>query len=154
MGQSTEVAGHIFRVDSTRIYGIGSKIAMQVNFSGTNTGVVYLTGTPSYDPKTHELSFPDLNFDLQTKSWILKAAKWMLDGKITRMMREKATYNFSSFIADSKQRIQKQISQGFGPGIQPQVNFNTLDIQAIYPTQEKLIIRTLLNGDIRVKMVM
>jgi hypothetical protein len=154
VGQQTEVAGHIFKVDSTRIYGIGSKIAMQVNFSGTNTGVVYLTGTPSYDAKTHELSFPDLNFDLQTKAWILKAAKWMFDEKITSMMRKQARYNFSSFIADSKQRIQKQISQGFGPGIQPQVNFNTLDIQAIYPTQEKLIIRTLLNGDIKVKMVM
>jgi hypothetical protein len=153
-GQQTEVAGHIFKVDSTRIYGIGSKIAMQVNFSGTNTGVIYLTGTPTYDQKTHELSFPDLNFDLQTKAWMLKAAKWMFDGTITRMMRERAKYNFTNFIADSKQRLQKQISQGFGQNIQPQVNFRTLDIQAIYPTQEKLIIRTLLNGDIKVKMVM
>lgn len=154
VGQQTEVAGHIFKVDSTRIYGIGSKIAMQVNFSGTNTGIIYLTGTPTYDENTHELLFPDLNFDLQTKAWILKAAKWMFDAKITNMLRKEARYNFTRFIADSKQRLQKQIGQGFGKSIQPQVNFNTLDIQAIYPTQEKLIIRTLLNGSIKVKLVM
>jgi hypothetical protein len=153
-GQQVEVVGHTFIVDSTRVYGIGSKIAMQVNFSGTNTGTIYLTGTPTYDQKTHELSFPDLNFDLKTKTWMLKAAKWMFNGVITDMMRKRATYNFSSFIADSKERLQKQISQGFGSNIQPQVTFNTLDIQAIYPTAEKLIIRTQLNGNIKVNMVM
>ena len=153
-GQSVKIAGNIFTVDSVRVYGIGTKMAMIVNFSGTNTGVVYLVGTPTYDAATHELSFPDLSFDLKTKAWMLKAAKWMFNARITDVIREKATYNFSKFIADNKARLQGQLSRDLGNNIHSAVNIQNLDIQAIYPTAEKLIIRTLSNGQIKVNVVM
>ena len=153
-GQKMDVAGKTFIVDSTRVYGIGTKIVMKINFSGSNTGTIYLVGTPTYDPVKHELSFPDLSFDLQTKAWMLKAAKWMFNGKITDIIRQKATYNFTQFIADSKTRLQKELSRDMGNGIRAAVNIQDLDIQAIYPTSEKLVIRTLSNGQIKVKVVM
>jgi len=154
VGQKMDVAGKEFIVDHTRVWGIGKQIAMQVDFSGSSTGTIYLVGTPTYDPATHELSFPDLSFDLQTKAWMLKAAKWMFNGKITDMIRQRATYNFSQFIGDSKTRLQKELSRDMGNGIHSEVMIQELDIQAIYPTQEKLIIRTLSNGQIKVKVVM
>jgi hypothetical protein len=153
-GQQMEIAGKIFIVDSTRVYGIGKKAVMKVDFSGSNTGTIYLVGTPTYDQTTHELSFPDLTFDLQTKAWILKAAKWMFDHKITDMIRQRATYNFSKFIADSKTRLQKELSRNLGNNITSTVNIQDLDIQAIYPTSEKLIIRTLSTGQLKVNVVM
>jgi hypothetical protein len=153
-GQSTEVAGHTFIVDNTKIWGIGKQIVMEVDFKGTNTGTIYLVGTPTYDPDTHELSFPDLSFDLQTKTWILKAAKWMFDRKITDAIRQQATYNFGKFIGDSKTKLQTQLSRDMGNGIHSDVTIQSLDIQAIYPTSEKLIIRTLSNGQIKIKVAM
>jgi hypothetical protein len=154
VGQSMQVAGKVFTVTQTKIWGIGKQIAMQVDFSGSSTGTIYLVGTPTYNMATHELSFPDLSFDLQTKTWMLKAAKWMFNGKITDMIRQRATYNFTQFIADSKARIQKEMSRDYGNGIHSDVSIQDLDIQAIYPTQEKLIIRTLSDGQIKVKVVM
>ncbi len=154
VGQSIQVAGKVFTVTQTKIWGIGKQIAMQVDFSGSSTGTIYLVGTPTYDMATHELSFPDLSFDLQTKTWMLKAAKWMFNGKITDMIRQRATYNFTQFIADSKARIQKEMSRDYGNGIHSDVSIQDLDIQAIYPTQEKLIIRTLSDGQIKVRVVM
>jgi len=154
VGQQMEIAGKQFIVNNTNVYGIGKKIVMQVDFSGSNTGTIYLVGTPTYDAATHELSFPDLSFDLQTKTWMLKAAKWMFNGRITEMIRQKATYNFSKFIADNKTRLQSQLSRNLGNNIRSDVTIQDLDIQAIYPTSEKLIIRTLSTGQIRVKVVM
>jgi hypothetical protein len=153
-GQRTEIAGKQFIVDSTKVFGIGKKIVVQVNFSGSETGTIYLVATPNYDPATHILSFPDLGFDLQTKAWMLKAAKWMFNGQITEMIRRRATYNFSKFISDSKTRIQSELSRDMGNGITSQVTIQNLDIQAIYPTSEKLIIRTLSTGQVKVKVVM
>jgi hypothetical protein len=154
VGQSTKVAGNEFIVDNTKVWGIGKQIVMQVDFKGTNTGTIYLVGTPTYNQFTHELSFPDLSFDLQTKAWMLKAAKWMFNGKITDMIRQKATYNFSKFIGDSKTRLQKELSRDLGNNISSVVTIQNLDIEAIYPTSEKLIIRTLSNGQLKVKVVM
>ncbi len=153
-GQSAEVAGKTFIVDKTKIWGIGKQIVMQVDFKGSTTGTIFLVGTPTYDQSTHVLSFPDLSFDLQTKAWMLKAAKWMFNGKITDMIRQRAIYNCSQFIADSKTKIQKQVSRDYGNGVHSDVTIQDLDIQAIYPTADKLIIRTLSNGQIKVKVVM
>ncbi|HEY8784087.1 MAG TPA: DUF4403 family protein [Mucilaginibacter sp.] len=153
-GMNAKVAGNEFIVDDTKIWGIGKQIVMQVNFKGASTGTIYLVGTPTYNPATHELSFPDLSFDLQTKAWMLKAARWMFNGKITDMIRQRATYNFTKFIADSKTRIQKEMSRDYGNNISSEVTIRDLDIQAIYPTGEKLIIRTLSNGQIKMNVVM
>lgn len=152
-GQSASVAGKQFIVDNTKIWGSGSQIVMQINFKGSSTGTIYLVGTPSYNPTTHELSFPDLTFDLQTKAWMLKAAKWMFNAKITEMIRQRAAYNFTSFIADSKKRIQNEMSRDMGNSVHTDVNIRVLDIMAIYPTEEKLIVRTLSDGQIKVKVV-
>ncbi|HAL81936.1 MAG TPA: hypothetical protein DCO83_06645 [Mucilaginibacter sp.] len=153
-GMNAEVAGNQFIVDDTKVCGIGKQIAMQVNFKGTNTGTIYLVGTPVYNQVTHEISFPDLSFDLQTKAWMLKVAKWMFNGKIADMLRQRATYNLGKFIGDSKTRIQSELSRDLGNGIRSEVTIHDLDIQAIYPTSEKLIIRTLSNGQLKVKVVM
>jgi len=154
VGQKADVAGKEFIVDNTKVYGIGKQIVMQVDFKGSSTGTIYLVGTPTYNTVTHELSFPDLTFDLQTKAWMLKVAKWMFDKKITDMIRQKATYNFTQFIKDSKTRLQTELSRDMGNGIRSDVAIQELDIQDIYPTSEKLIIRTLSTGQIKVKVVM
>jgi hypothetical protein len=127
---------------------------MQVDFKGSMTGTIYLVGTPTYDPANRVLSFPDLTFDLQTQAWMLKTAKWMFNGRITDMIRQRATYDFTKFLADSKTNLQTQLSRDMGNGVRSDVAIKDLNIEAIYPTQEKLIIRTLSNGQIKVKVVM
>jgi hypothetical protein len=127
---------------------------MKVEFGGTSTGIIYLVATPTYENATHELSFPDLTFDLQTRAWMLKTAKWMFNRAITDAIKKRATYNFSKFIADSKKNIESQMSRTFDNGIHSDVSINDLDITAIFPTEEKLIVRTLSTGQIKVKMKM
>lgn len=153
-GQTSEVAGNTFIVDHTKVWGLGKQIVMQIDFKGSSTGTIYLVGTPTYNQTTHELSFPDLTFDLQTKAWILKAAKWMFNEKITTMIRQKATYNFTKFIADNKAKLQTELSKDLGNNVHSDVTIQDLDIMGIYPTTDKLIIRTLSNGDIKMKVVM
>lgn len=152
--QQMNITGKLFVVDSAKVFGIGKKIVVQVNFSGSETGTIYLVATPTYDQARHILSFPDLSFDLQTQAWMLKTTKWMFNGKITNMIKEKATYNCSKFIGDSKTRIESELSRDMGNNITSQVTIQNLDIQAIYPTSEKLIIRALSTGQAKVKVVM
>ena len=154
VGQSTVVAGKEFIVDNTKIYGIGKKIVVQVDFKGSTTGTIYLVGTPTYNAATHELSFPDLTFDLQTKAWILKTANWLFNAKITDAIRARATYNFGKFLAENKARIQSQMSKDMGKGIRSDVAIQDMDILDIYPTAEKLVVRTYSSGQIKVKVTM
>lgn len=154
VGQSADVVGKKFVVNNTKVWGIGNQIVLQVDFGGSSTGTIYLVGTPTYDPVTHELTFPDLTFDLQTKARMLKTAQWLFNSKITDMVRQRATYNFTKLLADNKIELQKELSRDMGNGVRSDVIIKNLDIHAIYPTQDKLVIRTLSNGQIKVKVVM
>jgi hypothetical protein len=78
----------------------------------------------------------------------------MFNGKITDMIRQRAIYNFTKLIAGNKTELQKQLSRDMGNGIHSDVTIQDLNIQAIYPTQENLIIRTLSSGQLKVKVVM
>lgn len=78
----------------------------------------------------------------------------MFNARITEMMREKAVYNFSTFIAENKAKLQGELSRDLGNNIHSDVTIKDMDIQAIYPTSEKLIIRTLSDGQIKIKAVM
>ena len=78
----------------------------------------------------------------------------MFNEKITNMLRQKATYNFTQFIADSKKQIEKEMRRDYGNNISSEVAIKDMDIQSIYPTSEKLIIRTFSTGQIKVKVVM
>ena len=70
------------------------------------------------------------------------------------MIRQRAIYNISQFLTDSKTRVQKEMSKDMGNGIHSDVSIRDLDIKAIYPTTEQLIIRTLSDGQIKVKVIM
>ena len=60
----------------------------------------------------------------------------------------------TKFLADSKTKIQNQLSRDMGNGIHSDVNIKDMNIQAIYPTAEKLVVRTYSSGQIKVKVVM
>jgi hypothetical protein len=154
VNQQMEVAGKQFIVTDTKVYGTGSKIAVAVDFKGSMTGTVYLVGTPSYDPVKRVISFPDMNFDVYSKNWMIKFAKWMFNEKITNMIREKATYNLTQFLNDSKTRLKTELSRDLGNGVKSNVYLDDVNIDAIYPTTDRLILRTFSKGQIKVNVVM
>ena len=154
VGQVIPIAGKQFIITGTKVYGIGKQIVMAVDFKGSMTGTIYLVGTPVYNPQTRELSFPDMNFDIQTKSWMLHAAKWMFSNKITDAIRDKAKYNLTQFLNDSKLKLQTQMSKDMGNGVRSDVTITDLNINNIFPVADKLVLRTYSSGQIKVKVVL
>jgi hypothetical protein len=57
-------------------------------------------------------------------------------------------------MADNKARLQKEMSRDLANGVHSDVSVQDMDIQSIYPTAERLIVRTLIDGQIKVKVVM
>jgi len=84
---------------------------------------------------------------------MLKTTKLLFNGKITRH-DPPARYQFAKLIVGNKLELQKELSRTMGTGIRSNVIIKDLDIHAIYPTQDKLIIRTVSDGQIKVKVVM
>lgn len=136
-----------FVINKANVYGIGNqKIVVAVDFKGRRRGQIFLTGTPSYNSITHELTVPDLDFDINTKEVLLRMAKWIFSNKINSALREKAKFDFSSVIASAKQKLHEELNQDLADNIKISGDLNDLNIQDIYPENSRLLLRSLANG--------
>ena len=70
---------------------LDSTIIFAVAFEGAKKGTVFLVGKPTIDEKNQSVSIRDIAFDIETKSVLLKTAKWMFNDKIISEIQKVAS---------------------------------------------------------------
>ncbi len=142
-----------FIIDSCKVYGGGfEKLIIRINFSGTNSGIVYLVGKPVYDKDKRTIEVQDVDFDIKSKNVLLGSADWLFDKKITKEISKYASFDLGSYIDTAKTNINQQLNQEFVKGIRSSGNIKDIKLIAIYPLQQHLVIRSNCAGDLSVKV--
>jgi hypothetical protein len=140
-------------IDSLFIHSaLHQKINIKVHFSGSKTGIFYLTATPTYNPKNSTLSLPDADFDLNSKHALLQTAKWMFHDAITNAIREKAVIDVSKYLQDAKKALDKELNTEISKGVFLSGSTDEIDISGIYPQKDQLIIRIRTRGKLSLKL--
>lgn len=152
-GTEVDMNGKKVIFGDVRIYGANNnQLHLKVDFSGSKKGTLYLTGTPAFDPEKQFLSFPDLNFDLKTKSVLLKSAKWLFNGKITDALRSAAEVDLRPYLKDLKTMISESINTALDDGVYMRGQVYRLLIQLIHPTDNQLFMRVKAIGKLEIEM--
>jgi hypothetical protein len=74
-GQAVEAAGQRLELESLEVSGIGGgRLALAVRVRGDAAGLLFLVGTPSFDPEEGEVYVPDLDFSVETSSLLVDGA--------------------------------------------------------------------------------
>lgn len=142
-----------FIVDECKVYGGGfEKLIIKVNFSGTNTGVVYLVGKPVYDKEKRTIEIRDVDFDVKSKNVLLGSADWIFDKKITNEIQKQAKFELGSYIDTAKFTMNQQLNRELMKGIRSWGNIKDISLIGIYPMQQHLVIRSNCTGDLAVKV--
>lgn len=93
------------------LYGNGDKFVIKIATKGSLDGVFYLTGKPRFDPLTNVFSVEEVDFDMQTKSLLLRSADWFLHGTIKNRIQEKLNMNLTQRLEQSRDMARKAIAQ-------------------------------------------
>jgi len=142
-----------FIIDSCKVYGGGfDKMIIKVNFSGTNTGIVYLVGKPVYNEKTKSIEVTDIDFDVKSKNVLLGSADWLFNKKITREISNAARFELGSYIDTAKIAINQQLNQEWASGVHSSGEIHDIKLIGIYPMQQHLVIRSNCKGTLAVKV--
>jgi hypothetical protein len=142
-----------FILDSCKVYGGGfDKLVIKINFSGTNTGVFYLTGKPVYDAEKKKIEVKDIDFDIKSKNILLGSADWLFDKKITKEISKYAQFELASYIDSAKLSMNQQLNRELAKGIRSVGNIKDIKLVGIYPMQKHLIIRSNCEGELAVKV--
>jgi hypothetical protein len=130
-GMTMSMSGYTVRVTGADVYGQGSQIAIKLTFSGDLTGTANLTGTPVYTPDTRMLSFPDLDYTLETSEALLKTASWFAHSEVRDRLRAKFTIDLAQSIDKMKEGLEAVLNRRRG-NVQLHGTVQDLELLGVY----------------------
>jgi len=105
MGTTYSIDKKIIIIDRVKIYGSGNLVVMEVTISGTAKGKIYFTGVPAYDESTKTLYINNLDYTIETKHVLVKAANWLLHTNLQENLINEARWDFTDKIDSLKDRL-------------------------------------------------
>lgn len=152
-GKKINIKQKLVIIDSIKIDNPNSnKLIFKVHFSGHKKGIFYLVGTPFFDSSSQLLKFENIDFDIESKSLLLKSAKWILDDKIKEEISKNCSVNLSDNLSSIKKLINQQIQSYKIDDILLKGKIDDIRVINIYPEQKQITIRVSAFGKIFVEM--
>jgi hypothetical protein len=97
-------------------------------------GVVFLTGTPTFDSKTRDLFFPDLDFEIHTKNVLLKAIGWVFHSPLQEQLKYKSRLNVGEQLDNLRMGMNKGLNRDLGGKGELTGYTDTVDGESVYVT--------------------
>ncbi len=93
VGQVFEPGGKKIRIEKIQLFGQNDKIIVNTTLSGAYNGSVYLIGKPVFNAATNTIELKDVDYELNTRSFLAKSAAWLFDKTIIRKIQESAKFD-------------------------------------------------------------
>ena len=105
-----------------------------------------------FNSEKQHISFPDLEFDIKTRSVLLKSAKWLFDKKVTNLIRESSTMDLKPYLDDLRETLGSSLNVEITTGVHMTGAVNEILIDYIFPRSQYLFIRINSKGSLGIKM--
>lgn len=152
-GTKIDVKGKEIEFKDVQVYGaMNNQLSLKIDFDGKKRGSLYLVGTPTFVADSQYISFPDMEFDLKTKSALLKSAKWLFDKKITDYIREASSMDLNPYLDTLRTTLNENLSMELTDGIFMKGEVDKVLINAIHPREQTLFIRISSYGKLEVSL--
>ncbi len=119
LGQKYEFKEGKYKVEVTEIdiFGSEGKMVIKTGLKGSIKGTVFIKGQPVYDSVKKMVVLNNIDFDLQSKNAIFKAASWLLESKIEKMIGESFGIPVDDLINYAKQNIETAMNSEVIKGV-------------------------------------
>ena len=98
-------------IKEMELYGNGDHLVVRVAVAGSLDGIFYLTCRPLFNSKTNVFSVEDVEFDMETKSLLLRSADWFLHGVIRSKIQEKLNMDLTQKLTQAREMADKALTQ-------------------------------------------
>ncbi len=109
VGQVFNPGGKTIRIDNLQVFAQNDKMVVNTKFTGDYTGSLYLIGTPKFDAQKNTIYLDNVDYDLQTKDFLLKSAKWLFDKTILKKMKEACVFPLDANVLAFKMMMNDQL---------------------------------------------
>lgn len=145
--------GKYMIVNKCDIYGADNEnIIIKIQFSGSDNGVLYLTGKPVFNKEKNRIEVKNIDYDIHTKDLLIKTAKWLFNRKIINELNKYSSFDITAYSDTLLAKINGQINRQLQKGVFSTGRVNTLQIIDIYPFKENFILRCGSKGEMAIRI--
>jgi hypothetical protein len=116
-GQTFETEKGTFKVVNLSVSGKGERAILEIQLKGKVNGKLHLEGRPVYDEATGTLRLQDLDYTLESRSWITSFGVWLYKSTLRKTLSEKANWILDKSLKDLKAQTQQGMNRSLAPGL-------------------------------------
>ena len=140
-------------IRDARLSGIGGgRVALAVRLDGAAKGLVYLVGTPRFDPETRQLHVPDLAYDVRTADMLVRGLEWLRRDDFQSLLRSRARFPVADLVEQARQRLERGMNRRLGQNATLVTAIATGDVLAVRATATGIVVRAAANGSARLEV--
>ena len=138
-------------VKNVALWHKDGKMIIALDVLGSLNGTIYLSGFPQFNEQSKEIYFDQLDYVLDTKSRLVKAANWLAQGYVLRKIQESCRYSIQPNLEEGKASMQKYLKNYAPlPGVYVNGTINTVQFQKMQLTNKAIIALIKVTGDVNV----
>lgn len=141
------------RITGLRFFPAGRKLGMEVSFTGSKKGILYLLSVPEVDQVSRKLHLKELEYDLNTRNLMLKSAHWLLDEKIRRKLSESMVFELNDLYEFARSSIHESLNQKLDEGVMLTGKLDRLEYAGHALGNESIRIRVLVTGGMSARVL-
>ena len=152
-GQEFSSGSKKITVQKVSVWQKNSKMVIALDLLGSINGTIYLTGFPLYNETTKEIYFDKLDYVLDTKSKLLKAANWLAQGVILNKIQASCRYSIKTNLDEGKQSMMNYLKNYSPmPGVFVNGTISDVQFQKIQLTNSAIVAFIKINGNVDVSV--
>ncbi|WP_298155913.1 DUF4403 family protein [Flavobacterium sp.] len=140
-------------VQNVALWHKDGKMVIALDLLGSVTGTIYLAGFPQYNDTSKEIFFDQLDYAIDTKSKLVRAANWLASGYILKKIQETCRYSIKPNLEEGKQNMLKYMKNYSPmPGVFINGTMNDIQFKKMQLTNKAIIAFLSIDGKVDVKV--
>lgn len=156
------VDGRPLKIESIQVLPAGSSgrvlLVATIDYRGgalrNYRGVVFLEGTPRFDPATSSIVVPDLDYSLDTnrQGLFARIAERAAHDSIRQRMRESARFELRSRITEVREEVTRALNRTLADGVLLRGRADAIEPVSVTPMPEVISVRVIATGRAEVEL--
>lgn len=110
-------------------------------------GRIYLRGRPRFDPESRRLRLEDLQFDLATRSLLLRLAEWLHRPQLLAQLQRRADLDVAPLLAQAQEEAEKAMRNLRWPaGLRGGIRLDPIAVNGLEVKHGRVIVRCRITG--------
>ena len=151
-GRHFETPKGTFDIQRADLTVKGPLVYLTLDLKGRVNGTVTLVGRPVFDEKTSQLQLADLDYTLESKSWITQFGSWLYRSDLQKTLRDQCGLFMNRSLKDLRAQATQGLNRTLTPGLAMTGSVDDLHLAQVEVLPDRFRVVAQLLGQVQISL--